>query len=453
MNPVDTHKQMDSCPKQKSPRRQRIAYTHHDRDRLSKTDKAASNEERSEFERDRSRIVHSAAFRRLQGKTQVFMAGEGDFLRTRLTHSLEVAQIGKGLALRLGADPDLVETVSLIHDIGHPPFGHAGEDELKKLMKPYGGFEANAQNLRIITKLETKSEDFEGLNLTRAVIDGQIKYKEPFDGCRKKFFYEDDTGIVNWAREEATAAVHECDMRWKSFECEIMDWADEVAYAVHDLEDSIHTGYIDAAIFYEDPRNSEAVDEVRHKFSGYAVDVDEVYRNLISNIRKLNPDIELFRPMGNYSQHKASRKRLTSYLIGRYIKGTSRIERCNLPRDAVSWRYFYRMCVPAVHRVEVALINRLIQKYVIHSPQIRTLEEKGKYIIGRLFLKFMEGDNARDLLPDDWRSHLPSRSAEGNAAGKARVVSDYISGMSDYYAQRLYAKLFLPNEGSIYEVL
>ena len=161
-------------------RQRRIKYTPHDFERDDDKDRRKPDDERSEFERDRSRVIHSGAFRRLQGKTQVFTTGEGDFYRTRLTHSLEVAQIAKGLALRLGAHPELVETVALIHDIGHPPFGHAGEDELKKLMKNFGGFEANAQNIRILTELESKSLGYQGLNLTRAVLAGQLKYKVPY---------------------------------------------------------------------------------------------------------------------------------------------------------------------------------------------------------------------------------------------------------------------------------
>ena len=341
----------------------------------------------------------------------------------------------------------------MLHDIGHPPFGHAGEDALKELMTLYGGFEANAQNLRIVTILETKTEDYKGLNLTRAVLDGQLKYKEPFDGCRRKFIYKEDNPLVQWASREAIAAVEKCDIKWKSFECEIMDWADEVAYAVHDLEDSIHTGYIDAAIFHKDLRNTEAVEETKCKFSGHPINVIDVFNELIYNIRQLNPHIELFQPTGIHTQQKASRKRLTRYLIGRYIKGTSRIERCNLPQDAISWRYFYTMCVPLKHRVEVALINRLIFKYVIDSSPIRTLEEKGKHIVRCLFSKLMHGENAYRLLPDDWKGYLPDRSSKRSVADKARVVSDYISGMSDAYAQRLYSRLFLPNEGSIYELL
>ena len=138
----------------------------------------------------------------MQGKTQVFAPSESDFYRTRLTHSLEVAQIGKGLALRLGADVDLVESACLVHDIGHPPFGHAGESELKRLMETHGGFEANAQNLRVLAHLESKSVDYEGLNLSRAAIDGQLKYKDSFRYGLEKFVYEEDGEVVSWAADE-----------------------------------------------------------------------------------------------------------------------------------------------------------------------------------------------------------------------------------------------------------
>ena len=183
-------------------------YTPHDKEGMKKEDLGGSRsaDVRSDFERDRSRILHSAAFRRLQGKTQVqpFAPSESDFYRTRLTHSLEVAQIGKGIALRLGADVDLVEAVCLAHDIGHPPFGHAGEAELKRLMRAHGGFEANAQNLRVLTRLENKSLDYRGLNLSRAVIDGQLKYKKLFRDGLEKFVYKDDGHIVTWAGGDAS---------------------------------------------------------------------------------------------------------------------------------------------------------------------------------------------------------------------------------------------------------
>ena len=435
----------------------KITYTSHDKERLSLAERSSPGEERTPFERDRSRIIHSAAFRRLQGKTQVFTTfttGEGDFWRTRLTHSLEVAQIGKGLALRLRADTDLVEAVSLVHDIGHPPFGHAGEAELKCLMTPYGGFEANAQNVRIISKLESKSHKYHGLNLTRAVIDGQMKYKEKFAEGKDKFVYADDLGTVKWASREACATVDESNKgceSWKSFECEIMDWADKVAYAVHDLEDSIHTGYIDLYVFRDDGLINRTAEEIGGKFRNCDVDVSAVCRAFVNeSILMKNPDLGLFAPLRQHRERKAGRKMLTSHLIGRYIKAAERVERGEMSKNAVSERYRYSLHVPVEYRVEVAFINRLISNVVFMSPQILILEEKAKYIVRRLFVAFMASGQSARLLPYDWQERLKCPRTEGR---RARVVSDYISGMTDGYAQRVYSKLFLPNQGSVFDVL
>ena len=381
------------------------------------------------------------------------MAGEGDFLRTRLTHSLEVAQIGKGLALRLGADPDLVEAVALLHDIGHPPFGHAGEDALKELMKPYGGFEANGQNLRIVTRLETKSEKYSGLNLTRAVIDGQMKYKHPFEVGRRKFIYEDDIELMQWARDQAVEIVPGYDLHWKSFECDIMDWADDVAYAVHDLEDGIHSGMIDASLFHQNRRYEEAIGAVHDEFKNCPVDVRNVYNDLMQMIRPGFWEIEQYRMDGDYKKQKAIRKQLTSHLINRYITCTVRLERASPPKDSVSMRYFYRVGVPIKYRVEVDVINKLIWKHVIESAQVRTLEEKGKHIVRSLFDKFMFGEDSRLMFPDDWKPYLPNENDKDYKRKKARVVGDYIAGMTDSYAQGLFSKLFLPNAGSIHDAL
>ncbi|HLG72378.1 MAG TPA: dNTP triphosphohydrolase, partial [Chloroflexota bacterium] len=196
-------------------------------------EKGKRGDEREPWEIDRARILHSAAFRRLQRKTQVFAPAEGDFFRTRLTHSIEVAQIAKGIALRVGADPTLCEAASLAHDIGHPPFGHAGERVLNECMAKAGGFEGNAQNLRVLATLEVKSDEYPGLNLTRATLDALLKYKRLHSETQTdKFVYDDDLPLVDWVcqgrRDERT-----------SFECQIMDWSDEVAYSVHDLEDGM----------------------------------------------------------------------------------------------------------------------------------------------------------------------------------------------------------------------
>ena len=434
------------------PRLRKLQYKAHDKERKCESDKAERGDERSPFERDRSRIIHSAAFRRLQGKTQVFTTGEGDFYRTRLTHSLEVAQIAKGLALRLGANPELVETVALIHDIGHPPFGHAGEDELKKLMKDLGGFEANAQNVRILTKLESKSLGYAGLNLTRAVLDGQLKYKVPYTKDTRKFVYAEDMDVVDWASDAARRWIPELPMNAKSFECEIMDWADDIAYAIHDLEDSIHANYIGRSTFLTegDRRTKDAIDDVQEDYKSEGINIRAIAEELFNIIQRLNPSFQALTSATNFHEQKAHRKQLTSGLIGRYIKAATRLERnvaCNNP---ISYRYVYSVQIPTNYRVEVDLIKKLVWKFVIESPQVRTLEEKGRHIVRCLFDKYMNGDKGEQLLPTDWRELLQGDDAEND---KARVICDYISGMTDDYAQRTYAKLFLPNQGSIYEVL
>lgn len=433
-------------------RQRRIKYTPHDFERDDDKDRRKPDDERSEFERDRSRVIHSGAFRRLQGKTQVFTTGEGDFYRTRLTHSLEVAQIAKGLALRLGAHPELVETVALIHDIGHPPFGHAGEDELKKLMRNFGGFEANAQNIRILTELESKSLGYQGLNLTRAVLDGQLKYKVPYPENTGKFVYDESMSVVAWASDVAREEIPGLPPDTKSFECEIMDWADDIAYAIHDLEDSIHANYIGLSTFMieREHRTRDAIDEVQEKYENERINVQTTAEGLFEIIRQLNPSFQLFTGAANYNEQKAHRKQLTSGLIARYIKAATRSDRQVGSDKPVSHRYLHAVNVPTNYRVEVDLIKRLVWKFVIESPQVCTLEEKGRHIIRGLFRKYMQAEKGEQLLPPDWRERL---QGDYTKAQKARIVCDYISGMTDDYAQRSYAKLFLPNQGSIYEVL
>jgi dGTPase len=181
---------VDDSGSRRSARLRRITYRVIDHERQY-PERTKSPDDRNQFETDRSRIIHSASFRRLQGKTQVFVVGKGDFYRTQLTHSLEVAQIAKGIAIRNGGHTDLVEAISLAHDLGHPPFGHSGEDELKKLMSEFGGFEANAQNVRLLTLIKKKTHEHDGLSLTRATLDGQLKYKVTFSTGAAKFCYDD----------------------------------------------------------------------------------------------------------------------------------------------------------------------------------------------------------------------------------------------------------------------
>ncbi|MGA0866989.1 MAG: deoxyguanosinetriphosphate triphosphohydrolase, partial [Candidatus Nanopelagicaceae bacterium] len=235
-------------------------YSDADRERFV-TD-PSKRPERSEFARDRARIIHSFALRRLAAKTQVAVPWADDFPRTRLSHSLECAQVGREIGGALGADPDLMDTACLAHDLGHPPFGHNGERALDEIAGECGGFEGNAQSFRILTRLESKSRDGSGhsvgLNLTRASLDAATKYPWPRETGNPKFgLYQDDVRIFDWVRTGAPE-------RETSIEAQIMDWSDDVAYSVHDLEDGIVTGKL--SMREVDEHRSEIAATIRERF-------------------------------------------------------------------------------------------------------------------------------------------------------------------------------------------
>jgi dGTPase len=265
---------------------------------------------RTQYERDRARVLHSAGFRRLAAKTQVHTAGSDDFLRTRLTHSLEVAQISREMGSRLGCDPDVVDVAGLAHDIGHPPFGHNGEAALHEAAESCGGFEGNAQTLRVLTRLEAKV-DGAGLNLTRASLDASCKYPWPRRPGRRKFgVYTDDQPVFDWIRQPAPPGERRC------LEAQVMDWADDVAYSVHDVEDGVHGGYLSLApLLHDADERAELCADVAATYS------DETPEALGEALRLLLAD-EVVVAVADYDggyRSQVALKRMTSVLTGRFV--------------------------------------------------------------------------------------------------------------------------------------
>src|SRR4029453_18670907 len=262
---------------------------------------------RTQFERDRARVQHSAGFRRLATKTQVHTAGSDDFLRTRLTHSLEVAQISREMGARLGCDPDVVDTAGLAHDLGHPPFGHNGEAALDQVAQPCGGFEGNAQTLRVLTRLEAKVAGA-GLNLTRASLDATCKYPWPRrDGNRKFGVYADDLPVFEWLRRQSPPGPR------RGLEAQGMGWADDVAYSVHDVEDGIHGGYLSLRPLLDDASERAAL--VTDAAAAYS---DEPPEGLPRALDDLLAD-EMVAALADYDGSypaQVALKRMTSVLTG-----------------------------------------------------------------------------------------------------------------------------------------
>lgn len=397
---------------------------------------------RLDFERDRARIVQSAAFRRLQGKTQLFVVGESDFFRTRLTHSLEVALIGKAIATILGADTALVEAISLAHDIGHPPFGHTGEEELAVLMKDWGGFEANAQNLRIVRFLEKSDTRYEGLNLTRATIDGLLKYKTAFrkddfdDAMRAnkpyKCYYRGSRNYVKWASEDGP-------LKKQSFECQIMDWADDIAYSVHDLEDGIRAGMIGVAQLNRKETRKRILLHAKETYGSDATDDDLDWA--VKEIGKLQQG-------GGARSEKALRKQMTARLISQFIQACKRGIR---DPSAKSERYKFEVVIEEQSKRRCTILKCLTRQLILDDSRVVTLAYKARKILRSLFEAFGDKDNRelRRLFPEDFKELLDKANTSEQ---KMRFACDYLSGMTDEYAKRVYARLYLPAAGSVFEL-
>ncbi len=410
---------------------------------LVNPDEPRTPDERTPFQQDRDRIIYTSSFRRLQAKTQVFFSGEYDFYRTRLTHSIEVAQIGRSICHYLRRksplmsedryiDPELVEAICLAHDIGHPPFGHAGEGTIHELMRTYGGFEGNAQTLRLITEtIYSAGAGREGMNPTRAFVDGVMKYKMLFGNSvgrpENHFLYDDQEKYVKFifGDNALPGNLREEDElnNFRSIECQIMDWADDTAYSINDLMDGISSGLITIQKIekWSEEKNLRDSDHIREILD--AIKFRSVSRTF-------------------------SRK------IGEFIRACRLAEDTNFMSKA-TYRYRFRLETDPEVRGEVELYKTLSQELVFFSPEIYQLEHKRDFILRQIFQTFFQNylavrDSKIVLLPNDVEKAVRS---EPVTARRARLICDYIAGMTDGFAVRTYKRLYDPDFGSFMDLV
>lgn len=406
----------------------------------------ATGDFRSPFQIDRDRVLHTPAFRRMQSKTQVFWSGEYDFYRTRLTHSLEVAQIGKSIChwLRHSSDlieddffidEDLVEAICLSHDLGHPPFGHAGERSLNHFMADYGGFEGNAQTLRLLTE-RIFSQSRKGMDPSRAFLDGVLKYKSLWSELKtttgklpeNHFLYDAQAGHLDWAMggNDFPAELIPGKVRdgFKSIECQVMDWADDTAYSLNDLADSVKAGFL----------TLDRIERWAEK-KGHGIGDGDPLGALLKAIR--GQRIEPF----------------VGKRIGKFIQSAKLITATNF-LSATSHRYSLELVIDEEVRAESELFKDLAFEVVFLSPQLKQLEHKGSYMLRKLWevmeKRYVLGEtiDGQDfaLLPEADAAEI---EAADTVEKKARLVCDFLAGMTDGYAARTFRRLFEPGFGSI----
>ncbi len=410
-------------------------YADHDRERW--VPEGTKNKGRTPFERDRARIVHSSALRRLGAKTQVLGPASDDFVRTRLTHTLEVAQVGRELGKALGCDPDIVDTACLAHDLGHPPFGHNGERALAECAKGIGGFEGNAQTLRLLTRLEPKvfADDGRpaGLNLTRASLDASVKYPwqlgegplSPASGRPTHKFgaYADDLDVFTWLREGAPAGR-------KCLEAQVMDLADDISYSVHDVEDAVVGGRFDLAVLQQDDERARVVEAVRAWY-GDEVDSDGLYAAMDRLVAA-----ELWLPGFDGSRAAlAGLKNATSELIGRFAKAAQRATRERYGHGPLT-RYAAALVVPAETTAEILVLKGLAVAYVMAPRELEPLYARQREMLTDL-VRVLSQRAPLALEPPfaaDW-AQAPDDAA------RLRVVVDQVASLTDVSAAVYHARL------------
>ncbi|HSP37680.1 MAG TPA: deoxyguanosinetriphosphate triphosphohydrolase [Frankiaceae bacterium] len=394
-------------------------YSPHDRARWAGEPRKLNEAPRGTFERDRARVLHSSALRRLAGKTQVVGVGVDDFPRTRLTHTLEVAQVGREIGAALGADPDLVDAAGLAHDLGHPPFGHNGEKALDRVAQECGGFEGNAQSFRELVRLESKIAGA-GLNLSRATLDAVSKYPWPRRPDSRKYgVYADDVEAFTWMRTGAP------DGR-RCLEAQVMDWADDVAYSVHDLEDGIHAGFVDLAVL-DDPAEAQAVVDVGRELYG-AGDLDAVER--------LRAAPWWVRGRASASQAGlVALKSMTSELTARFSLAATLATRERYGTGSLS-RYDADLVVQADERAECAVLKAVTARWVMNRSGVASAQSRERELLVALVTAI------RDAAPEPLEPILqaPWRDARDDGA-RLRVIIDQVARLTDASAVRWYERL------------
>ena len=409
-------------------------------------------DERDAYQRDKARLIHSGAFRRLQAKTQVMGVGEGDFHRTRLTHSLEVAQIGEGLLAVLrkeqAADneilnnwlppPDLLAAACLAHDLGHPPFGHGGELALHTPLKRHGGFEGNAQTLRILTRLEKYTKNH-GINPTRRLILGVLKYPVPYssfeipanEGKPPKCFYDTEGEIVDWAlRQNFSAAdrgrftTEKCSSgkpRHRTLDCSIMEFADDIAYAVHDLEDIVARHMVDKDDLRERVKKTIFSGKCNFTFRFNTISLDSFISKLFGESH--------------------TRKEMIGGLVHAFITSVTIRRDDDFEHPLLK----YRAECDGELRPFLHGLKELTRDLVIKRPGVQQLERRGRRIVDGLFRELILEPSK--LIPTrTWETYNETDSTE-------RRVCDYIAGMTDPFAEKIYGRLYIPGQGTSSEEL
>jgi dGTPase len=436
-------------------------------DRLHPGDRA--DDQRSASQRDRDRVLYSSAFRRLAGVTQVVSAGEGHIFHNRLTHTLKVAQIGRRLAenlatrqtevaAALGVDPDVTEAAALAHDLGHPPFGHIAEKELDRLATQHGatdGFEGNAQSFRIVTKLAVRHPDLPGLNLTRASLNAVLKYpwlREQSGKRNKKFgAYRSEQRELAWARELCPN-----DDLGQGAEAAMMDWADDIAYSVHDVEDFYRAGLIPLdRLIADDTESRRFLDRALARWGEHGgsdpLAVSD-YERRFDGLRQFASIFQIDAPFRGTRQQRAGLRSLTSTLVARYVDGIS----LQLPAtlDAA------RVRIQPEYLQEIRLLKELVWQYVILNPSLATQQHGQTAVIEKLFETYIRAARASNyaIFPPRAQEELRQSADELTNhddldIARIRTVVDLVASMTEEQAVRLFRRMIGTSLGSITDVI